>query len=84
MQCDLPTVLPPGIASLSAVQLTYVLSEMKAKADTDGSHLSEYLRVTFWDKSYTPEPKCSAVLYILSSCGTLASNTAAKCSEGGN
>ncbi|GLB45591.1 hypothetical protein LshimejAT787_2400490 [Lyophyllum shimeji] len=84
MRRDLPSVLPPGIAGLSAAQLSYALTQMQNKADADGSNLSKYLGVAFWDKSYTPEPKCSAVMYISSSCGALASNAAAKCSEGGN
>jgi len=80
---DLPTLFPPGLVGLSSAQLSYVLSRMKATADAGGSHLSDYLGIAFWDKTYTPEPQCSAILYISSSCGSLASNAAALCSEGG-
>ena len=80
---DLPNLFPPGLVGLSAAQLSYVLSRMKSKADAGGSHLSDYLGIAFWDQAYTPEPKCSAILYISSSCGNLASNAAARCSEGG-
>lgn len=84
MRQDLPNLFPPGLVGLSAAQLSYVLSRMKAKADAGGSHLSDYLGIAFWDKAYTPEPQCSAILYISSSCGDLTSNAAARCSEGGN
>ena len=79
----LPDLFPPGLVGLSAAQLAYALSRMKSKADAGGAHLSDYLGLAFWDKTYTPEPQCSAILYVSSSCGDLASNAAARCSEGG-
>ena len=56
---------------------------MKAKANAGVPHLSHYFGIALWEKAYTPEPQCSAILYISSSCGNIASNAATRCSEGG-
>lgn len=79
---DLPSVLTSA-AGLSAVQLATILAEMEKKANASDGDLAKYLGVAYWDKSFTPEPNCSAILYISTSCGSLASNAAARCSDGG-